>query len=325
MIITLTGANFSASNIGTISSLGQPYSVTVTCSTAGATITITATGMSTVTSTSGTATMSNIPYGTTASYTVSASGYTTKTGTATSTRTISVTLTAVGGGGESEEGTLITSGSLAGSYLCEGRGFISTSDEGLTVDEQYFIYRYIPVETAKTYRLEKGRAIFFLTSSKTIIGSRGNLTSGYTDFTFNTPNNCAYISVAFKYADIDPANVILEDKTPQLVEKSTTLLNTTSAQFTNGYGWDSSSYTLKASEGFYSYAEIPVSGNTTYKLPYARSTWFLDSNKNSLYRKNMSKDVGDYTIKTNVDVAYISTCFNSSDVTADKACIIEYE
>ena len=109
MIITLTGANLSGeigvANIGTISSLGQPFNVTVTCATAGATITIKASGMTTVTSTSGTATMSNIPYGTTATYTVSASGYTTKTGTVTSTRTIPVTLTAVGGGGTGEPGT----------------------------------------------------------------------------------------------------------------------------------------------------------------------------------------------------------------------------
>jgi hypothetical protein len=102
MIIKIKGSNV-FSGLGNISSLGQPYNVTVTCATAGATITITASGMTTVTSTSGTATMSNIPYGTVATYTVSASGYTTKTGTVTSTVTIPVTLTATSTGGGTEQ------------------------------------------------------------------------------------------------------------------------------------------------------------------------------------------------------------------------------
>lgn len=76
----------------------------------------------------------------------------------------------------------------------------------------YFCYDLVPVEANAEYRLQYARAGFFLDANKTVIGARVNFTSGYTDWTFVTPENCAYISASFKYEEVSPTDVSLEKK-----------------------------------------------------------------------------------------------------------------
>lgn len=76
----------------------------------------------------------------------------------------------------------------------------------------YFCYDLVPVEANAEYRLQHARAGFFLDANKTVIGVRVNFTTGYTDWTFVTPENCAYISASFKYAEVAPTDVVLEKK-----------------------------------------------------------------------------------------------------------------
>ena len=76
----------------------------------------------------------------------------------------------------------------------------------------YFCYDLVPVDADNEYRFQYARAGFFLDANKTVIGVRVNFTSGYSDWTFTTPENCAYISASFKYDEVAPADVVLEKK-----------------------------------------------------------------------------------------------------------------
>lgn len=79
-------------------------------------------------------------------------------------------------------------------------------------DQTYFCYDLVPVAANTQYRLQYARAGFFLDANKTVIGVRVNFTSGYTDWTFTTPENCAYISASFKYEEVTTEDVVLEVK-----------------------------------------------------------------------------------------------------------------
>lgn len=361
MWFKLAGADFSKNNLGTMSSIsssylidytgltgmsGSPSSVSYAGSDAGTsksvTVTVTITSGytfkngSTISASggkSGTVFTADKDYtgGQTFTFSMAITANTKLSGTAEATGGSS---SGGGNGGSSDggnsgntSGTLITSGSLKDSYLIEQAGYISnTYSEGIKTDTAYFIYDLIPVEPNTTYRLQYGRAAFFLESDKSQIGSRANLTSGYDDWTFTTPSNCAYLSVAFKYSEVATSAVVLESASVgEWVEKSTTLIKDTGAIFTDGYGWESSSYTFKAAEGFYSYAEIPVKASTRYKIENARSTWFLKSDKTALSRMNLSKDVTDFTFETPAGAAYLSTCWQHAEKNKDEASIIEYE
>ena len=340
MIITLKGANFANSNIGTLSTWtisrvlgdGATYEgVTYVDKNAAFNATVTIAEGYEVGAAGVTVTMGGVGQ----VYTIDGNVITISIASVTGNVVIKVptknTTTGeedggnTGGNEDTGGGTLITSGSLAGAYLYEASGFNADKTYGIIDDAAYFVYDLIPVQAGKTYRLAYGRAVFFLNANKTAIGSRKNITSDYTNYTFTTPANCTYLSVAFKPTEVAPSAVVLEDKTPSLSVKSTTLLKDTTATSKEGYGWDNVSYAEKAAENFFYYKEVPVNPSTVYKVPYARSTWLLDASKNSLSRINISKDVADYTITTPANCAYISTCFSTNDVSIDNASIIEYE
>ena len=79
-------------------------------------------------------------------------------------------------------------------------------------NKAYFCYDLVPVKANTEYRLQYGRAGFFIDANNVVIGQRVNFTSGYTDWTFTTPENCAYISASFKYEEVYPTDVVLEKK-----------------------------------------------------------------------------------------------------------------
>ena len=355
MIITLKGADFSGSNIGTLDSWFIQTSITG--------------GGLTAASGNATSIKKNNTTGITLSYTYNTENYKYIIGSGTVTDatgkdvgdvndngngtitvtiirgddiggkiTIAISMEYIGVGEEPKPepetpvnppsgGTLITSGSLKDSYLIEQSGYISnTYSDGVKTDTAYFIYDLIPVEANTTYRLQYGRAAFFLKSDKSQIGVRVNFTSGYDDWTFTTPSNCAYLSVAFKYSDVATSAVVLENaNVGEWVVKSTTLIKDTGAIYADGSGWDSTSYKPKAAEGFYSYAEIPVKASTRYKVENARSTWFLKSDKTAINRINVSNDVTDFIFETPANAAYLSTCWQHAEKNKDEASIVEYE
>ncbi len=220
-------------------------------------------------------------------------------------------------------GVRVTSGNMTGAYFLENTSYTDmTYTNGTAVNSVYYIYDLIPVQPSTEYRIPYGRAYFELDSEGAQIGSRGNLTSGATDFVITTKSNTAYLSIAFKYEEIDPAEVQLQTRT--VVVESEVLLSELTSNYVEGVGLDSASYADKADAAFYAYKDIPVVGGGTYSIPYARSTWFLDANKNGLYRVNLNKDVANWTTTVNANVAYISTCIKHDECSASEAKLITY-
>ena len=76
----------------------------------------------------------------------------------------------------------------------------------------YYCFDLVPVRANASYRVQYGRYAFFLDANKNVIGKRVSFTADYTDWTFTTPENCAYISVSLKYAEAAPENALLEAK-----------------------------------------------------------------------------------------------------------------
>ena len=214
----------------------------------------------------------------------------------------------------------------SGATLHENTGFATGSNYSITSNEGYYAFEYIPVEANKQYQLQYGRAAFFFDSNKTKIGDRINITTGCEDYQFTTPDGCAYMSVTFKYEEILPADVMLKNgKVYSWVEKSTTAVIPMAGEMKTNYGFETTSYSDKAADGYFSIKDIPVKANTQYRLPYARTSWFVKADKTGISSLNITKSTTDFTFITPANTAYISASFNSSEVTSDAVVITEYE
>lgn len=332
MIITLVKADFSANNIGTLDSFAVLTNFGIGCSYNGPTSVSTGEALNaTITIADGyVLTNAGVTMGGVALDVVTITDNVITISIDAVTGIIIITVLTETDTGESTTpsfgvgGTLVTSGNMAGAYLCENSSYVSTTySDGITTSGTYFIYDLIPVEPSTTYRLAYGRAYFELDSTGAQIGRRGNLTSGATDFTFTTSSTAAYISVAFKYEEVATADVKLQ--TQSLVQTSEVLLSTLTSDYADGYGLNSAEYSDKEDANFYVYKNIPVTGGVTYAIPYARSTWFLDADKASLYRKNLTTEVTNWIHTVTSDVAYISASLKHAECDKDEAKLITYE
>ena len=344
MIITLKGADFSASNIGTLSSwrvtrsLGSGASyVGPTSVDKGAALTATVTlaegyelGSDGVTVTMG----GNVVSATT----VSGNTITIRIAAVTGNVVIKVPTVNVSGGEEEEPEIPDTPGTPdtpddssiivanSGATLHEHTGFATGSNYDLVANEDYYCYEYIPVEANTTYQLMYGRACFFFDENKTKVGDRINVTTGVENYQFTTPDGCAYISITFKYEEISPEDVIMTPgKTYAWVEKSTIAVLPVAGEVKTDYGFETTSYKDKAAAGYFSIKDIPVKANTQYRLPYARTSWFLRGDKTGINSINITKTTTDWTFVTPTNTAYISASFNSTETTSDAVVITEYE
>lgn len=374
MWFKLAGADFSKNNLGTMSSIsssylidytgltgmsGSPSSVSYAGSDAGTsksvTVTVTVTSGytfkngSTISASggkTGTVFTAQQDYtgGNTFTFNMDVNANTKLTGVAEATGGSSSGGNTGGSGGDSNgddsttTGTLITSGSLTGAYLYENSQFDGHSTTIIPdTSNTYFVIEAIPVEGNTEYVLAKGRACWFLNSSKTPIAPTAsdyvNLTSGYTNFTFTTPATCAYITVAFKYADIQPANVVLIKNS--FGEPTTTLLKDTGATYMAETGVMSQSsnpdtYTEpQPITGWFTYHLIPVTGGNKYKMEKCRLSNWYDADKQFISQVNFNSNTTnpttpDWSHVAPANAAYLTICVNNNDSTKDTIAMIEY-
>lgn len=344
MIITISGANFSASNIGTLDSwMVSTYGIGK-----GATHSIPSTVKKgdpfnyTITIKDG------YEFGT---YSITMGGQTiTPTVTAT---TITINIASVTGaivitvptinistgeeeggntGGDNEGGTLITSGSLTGAYLHENSQFAggSTPTTGIIPDPNnvYFIIRDIPVMGNTKYRLAKGRACWYLNSNKEPLHTKYvNLTSEVTNFEFTTPANCAYLRVAFKYVEIQPSAVTITKYA--FGEGVSTYIKDTTAEYRDEYAVEKGKTEPTPYTGYFIWHNIPVTGGNKYQIVNARLSLWYDADKNYVSQVNFNANsvgatTSDWSHVAPDNAAYLTICVNKNDAGKDDIVMVEY-
>lgn len=221
---------------------------------------------------------------------------------------------------------------LGGGILMEQQSFGTTTDQipyngnWDTSKTEYFVIDKFPVEPNTMYRLKKARATYFLTNTYTSIKTynyaRPNLTNVVEDWTFTTPENCYFMSVSFKYSDIQPESVELEKVVIIEGETEEVLLNTLDVEILENVGLGATSYKTEENEGYYTVKNIPVDNQHKYRIPFGRATWFLDSNKSGKYRVNLRTETTDYTfIPNSSNIVYASTTLLATDIPMNEAKI----
>ena len=211
-------------------------------------------------------------------------------------------------------------------FPAQATGEYAVNVTGSTV---YYIYENIPVKANRTYRLAYGRACFFLDSNKQpLIAQYVNLTSSYTDWTFETPANCAYITVAFKYSDAQPEAIKLES-VATWGNPVTTLLKDTGAIYTAETAVESGKTAISNYAGFYTYSDIPVTGGKKYKMENCRLSFWSDVNKNFISQINFNSNSSSATTKdwshiAPENAAYLTVCVKNGDIDKDAVAMVEY-
>lgn len=222
---------------------------------------------------------------------------------------------------------------MAAAILHHGAEFPTQSSGeyaiNITGSDTYYIYENIPVKPLKEYRLQYGRACFFLDENKqSLISKYVNLTSNYTDWTFETPENCKYITVAFKYSDAQPEEIKLEI-IPVWGNPVTTLLKDTGAIYTAETAVESGKTDISSYSGFYTYKHIPVTGGKKYQLENCRLSFWSDADKNYISQINFNSNstnatTSDWSHVAPDNAAYLTVCVKVGDVDKDAVAMTEY-
>ena len=347
MIITLTGADFSSSNIGTLST----WSVTTSLGTGatysgvryvdkGAALNATVTlasgyevGSAGVTVTMGGVTQSSAA-------TVSGSTITIAIASVTGNFVIKVptvnTATGEEGGSSTGGGTLISSGSCAGAYLYENYKFNDATMGSYTnivpdTTNVYFVYDKISVTPEYSINIPQGRACYFSKSDGTVITGTSQVNLSKQNYTTTVPATAAYITVCFKYEDIQPANVTMT-MTPIVSwgTPTTILLKDSGATYMDETAIEKNKTEPSAYTGYFTYHLIPVTGGNKYKMENCRLSIWYDSNKQFIGQVNFNVNsanatTSDWSHVAPSNAAYLSVCVNKSDsVTKDTVAMVEY-
>ena len=351
MIITLTGANFSASKIGTLStwsisrSLGAgatyngPMQVDKNAA-LSATVTIATgyeLGSAGVTVTMGGATQSGAA-------SVSGNVVTISISKVTGNVVIKVPTINTSTGEEDEGGNTGGNESNTGSVIDIATSGAVFSGMGYTLDsttyqknerEQYFVYEYIPVSPNTTYESSIGAGrMWRLKSDKTPIDTL-NIYTATPQYQFTTTEDTTYVSISY---GMNPQYDVAPDTNPTLTVISgnsssgggeggtntaptgSFVISTTSAQLNEGKNITASSATdLVDKTGYFTYMYIPVQPNTTYKAYGGTRMWFYNSSKAGLstiniYTNESGAGIGQYLFKTPSNCAYVSISYDASGV-----------
>ena len=213
-------------------------------------------------------------------------------------------------------------------FPAQATGKYAINITGSTV---YYIYEKIPVEPNKTYRLAKGRACFFLDGNgQSLISKYVNLTSEYADWTFETPANCEYITVAFKYSDIQPADVVLEKIIAvKWGNPVTTLLKDTGAIYTDQTAVEVGKTDISSYSGYFTYKDIPVTGGKKYQMEKCRLSFWSDANHNFISQINFNINstnatTSDWSHVAPDNAAYLTVCVKIGDIDKDSVAMVEY-
>lgn len=224
---------------------------------------------------------------------------------------------------------------MAAAILHHGAEFpIQTSGEykvNITGSTVYYIYEDIPVEPFKRYRLQYGRACFFLDENRQpLVSQYVNLTSQYTNWTFDTPKNCKYITVAFKYSDAQPEDIKLETvKVVSWGNPVTTLLKDTGAIYTPETAVEAGKTDISSYSGFYTYKHIPVTGGKKYQLENCRLSFWSDADKKFISQINFNSNstnatTADWSHVAPDNAAYLTVCVKAVDIDKDVVAMTEY-
>ena len=237
------------------------------------------------------------------------------------------------GGNTPSGGTLITSGTLAGSYLYENHQFEGASAgewTGLKQDANnaYFVYDKIPVTPGYTINAPKGRAFYFSKSDGSVIsgGTQNNFSK--INYTTTIPSNAAFITICYKYADIQPSAVNVTI-TGGFGSPVTTLLKDSGATYMAETAIESGKTEPSSYSNFYTYHLIPVTGGNKYKLENCRLSIWYDSNKQFISQVNFNVNSStatttDWSHVAPNNAAYLSVCVKVGDIDKDSVAMVEY-
>ena len=225
--------------------------------------------------------------------------------------------------------------SLASAILHHGAEFpVQNTGEykvNITGSTTYYIYEDIPVEPFKRYRLQYGRACFFLDENRqSLVSQYVNLTSQYTDWTFDTPKDCKYITVAFKYSEAQPEDIKLEAvKVVSWGNPVTTLLKDTGAIYTPETAVEVDKTDISSYSGFYTYKHIPVTGGKKYQLENCRLSFWSDASKKFISQINFNVNstnatTADWSHVAPDNAAYLTVCVKAVDIDKDVVAMTEY-
>lgn len=99
---------------------------------------------------------------------------------------------------------LLTLGTLHENTVTE-----STTSAVLKTDSNYFTYEKVPVSPSTKYVSVGGRRLFELDSSGAILGVSVNINNNTPIGSFTTSSKCAYVTISYKYADLQPSEATL--------------------------------------------------------------------------------------------------------------------
>lgn len=85
-----------------------------------------------------------------------------------------------------------------GSVFCDGINLHSTSYKDI-VNDEYFTFKYIPIEPGATYYAQYGTRSWFLDSEKNAVRTQ-NIRTNPTQYQFTARDGEYYICIAYSYA-----------------------------------------------------------------------------------------------------------------------------
>jgi hypothetical protein len=309
MIITLKNADFSLSNIGTLSTWRISRSLGAGATYDGAT------SVDKGAAFSATVTIAENYEVSTAGVTVTMGGITLSDAYSISDNVITITIASVTGNvfiqvptvntstGEGDSGSVIDTILLSssGAILKDGHTLDSGTYE-LTGSDDHYTYDQIPVLPNSIYTVTEGAGrMWLLNSSKNSIATM-NVYTGDPQYKFMTTADTAYVSISF--GKHDPSYAVASTAAITLVASisadiSGTVLETitianTGATLHEGAKLKSGNTDLAEQEGYFTYTNIPVEPCIIYKSYGSARVWFLKSDGTGIKTYNIyNGEMGD--------------------------------
>lgn len=325
MIITISGANFSASNIGTLStwtvskSIGAGaehsipsyvdknsafnYTITLKDGYTFGTYSVTMGGQTitpTVTETSMTINIASV----TGAIRIEVKTINSSTGE--EDKPVTPKPDQPGTGGSTPTGNLITLGTKQTNKKLGSGNSAPISGDG------YDVYEDIPVSATSVYKFTKVYRSWWKTSEKSDI-----ITFNPGTGTAVSPSNASYMSITTSSKE-NPYVELIYDASSNTRPSGQNIITT--GTFNDNKALSAGSYSLTAKEGYYVYDKIPVTPGEIYKISGALRIWWLDSTQKGLTTENLNSVGGICVVPTNA--AYISVTISSEMVPQSDAYMI---
>ena len=337
MILTIKGADFSGSGLGTNTSMSISYNGNVTGTPGFIEKNTALTSKITI--------KTGYTYDSISSVTVGGSvisGYTAiDNGDSTVTLTIpaelitgkvvinvSTTATSTGGGEEDEPGiggdTNENKIMLYNNYTLQQNKTLGSSGISTSSKTGYHTYELIPVEPNMVYYIPGGIRVAMLDSSQNATTSVNIYSSSNVgqQFYVKTGDNTAYVYVTILDTLISVEDAYIQKAEQKVTIVNTTVISTTSAVLKDDTKLNPSSYGESSDENYCAWIEIPIEGETYYKVAGSARVWFLDSSKSSVSSVNPTAGgvPEKFAFITPASAAYVSISLykNNMDKTANE-------